>query len=292
MFKNTFDNPWLNSRLIIGSIIIGFIVFGSLLGRFVWDPELSVTSSSPLNLPPYGFTNLRKQNGVIEHPLGTDNSGRDMLAVLIVGTPRTMSIGVLAAGAGMFIGILLGFSSGFIGGKWDDFVRILSDSTITIPALAVLIVIQSLFRVDIYTMAILIALFSWSGPTRYIRAQVLTMRESGYVKMARLSGVPTSDIMFKEMMPNLVPYVVASFIGNTAGAILYAIGLQVLGLGSTRLPTLGITIYYAIEAAALLRDMWWWWGLPTLVLALIFIGLLLINLGLDEICNPRLRKSN
>ena len=106
MFKNTFDNPWLNSRLIIGSIIIGFIVFGSLLGRFVWDPELSVTSSSPLNLPPYGFTNLRKQNGVIEHPLGTDNSGRDMLAVLIVGTPRTMSIGILAAGAGMVIGIL------------------------------------------------------------------------------------------------------------------------------------------------------------------------------------------
>ena len=292
MFKNTFDNPWLNSRLIIGAMIMGFIVFGSLLGRFAWEPELSVVSSSPLNLPPYGFVNLRKQKGVLEHPLGTDNSGRDMLAVLIVGTPRTLSIGVIAAGTGMLIGMLLGFSSGFIGGRWDDFVRVIADSTITIPTLAVLIVIQSLFRVDIYTMAVLIALFSWSGPTRYIRAQVLTMRESGYVKMARISGVPTFDIMFKEMMPNLVPYLVASFIGNTAGAILFAIGLQVLGLGSTRLPTLGITIYYAIEAAALLRDMWWWWGLPTLILALIFIGLLLVNLGLDEVCNPRLRKAD
>ena len=204
---------------------------------------------------------------------------------------KNFFIGILAAGAGMFIGILLGFSSGFIGGKWDDFVRILSDSTITIPALAVLIVIQSLFRVDIYTMAILIALFSWSGPTRYIRAQVLTMRESGYVKMARLSGVPTSDIMFKEMMPNLIPYLVASFIGNTAGAILYAIGLQVLGLGSTRLPTLGITIYYAIEAAALLRDMWWWWGLPIAMLMIIFLSLFLITIGLDEVSNPRIRSS-
>jgi peptide/nickel transport system permease protein len=117
------------------------------------------------------------------------------------------------------------------------------------------------------------------------------MRESGYVQMARLSGTPTRDIMFKEMMPNMLPYLAASFIGNMAGAILAAIGLEVLGLGPQRVPSLGVTIYWAIQAAAILRNMWWWWGLPTIILIIIFIGLLMINLGLDEVANPRLRKA-
>ena len=252
----------------------------------------AATRSAPLNLPPYGFENMRKQEGVIEHPLGTTNSGRDMLAVMLVGTPATMSIGFIAAGIGMLIGIILGFTAGFYGGLWDDFVRLMADTTTTIPALAVLIVVQSLFRVEVNTMAAMIALFTWPGPTRYIRAQVLTMRESGYVKMAKLSGAPERDIMFKEMLPNLIPYLAASFIGNTSGAILTAIGLEVLGLGPTRMPTLGVTIFFSLEAAAILRDMWWWWGLPTLTLILIFMGLLMINVGLDEVSNPRLRKAS
>jgi peptide/nickel transport system permease protein len=98
--------------------------------------------------------------------------------------------------------------------------------------------------------------------------------------------------MFGEMMPNLLPYLAASWIGNAAGAILAAIGLEVLGLGPQRVPTLGGTIYFALGAAAMLRNMWWWWGLPTLALVTMFIGLLLINLGLDEIANPRLRQSS
>jgi len=263
-----------------------------MIGHIFWDTEMAATRSTPLNLPPYGFENMRKQPGVIEHPLGTTNAGRDMLAVLLVGTPATMSIGFIAAGIGMLIGIILGFSAGFYGGWWDDLVRLLADTTTTIPALAVLIVIQSLFRVEVNTMAAMIAVFFWPGPTRYIRAQVLTMRESGYVKMAKLSGAPERDIMFKEMLPNLIPYLAASFIGNTSGAILTAIGLEVLGLGPTRMPTLGVTIFFSLEAAAILRDMWWWWGLPTLILILIFMGLLMINVGLDEVSNPRLRKAS
>jgi len=265
---------------------------GTMIGHIFWDTEMAATRSTPLNLPPYGFENMRKQPGVIEHPLGTTNAGRDMLAVLLVGTPATMSIGFIAAGIGMLIGIILGFSAGFYGGWWDDLVRLLADTTTTIPALAVLIVIQSLFRVEVNTMAAMIAVFFWPGPTRYIRAQVLTMRESGYVKMAKLSGAPERDIMFKEMLPNLIPYLAASFIGNTSGAILTAIGLEVLGLGPTRMPTLGVTIFFSLEAAAILRDMWWWWGLPTLILILIFMGLLMINVGLDEVSNPRLRKAS
>jgi peptide/nickel transport system permease protein len=289
---NRWDNPWLNKTLLTGVAMLAFIVVGAILGRILWNADLAFTASSPLNLPPVGFENTRGQVGSWAHPLGTENSGRDMLALLIVGAPATLMIGLIAATVGMTIGILLGFSAGFLGGWVDDVVRIAADTMITIPAILVLIVVQSVVRnVDIVTMALLLSAFFWPGPTRLIRAQVLSMRESGYVKMARLSGVPTFNIMFKEMMPNLTPYLAASFIGNTTGVILTAIGLEVLGLGPQRVPTLGVTIFYALEAAAILRNMWWWWFLPTLVLVVIFIGLLLINLGLDEVANPRLRKA-
>jgi peptide/nickel transport system permease protein len=154
----------------------------------------------------------------------------------------------------------------------------------------VLIVIAAFVRqIDVTTMALLLALFAWPGPTRLIRSQVLTLRERGYVRMARLSGASTMQIMFREMLPNLLPYLAASFAGNVSGAILASTSLEALGLGPTRVPTLGMTIFYAIRGAAVLRGMWWWWGFPILTLVIIFTGLFLIATGLDEIANPRLR---
>jgi peptide/nickel transport system permease protein len=291
---NRWDTPWINSKLISGAAIIGAILLMGILGRLFWNTNLAFTGTSPLNLPPVGFTNsLTGQIGTWEHPLGTENSGRDMLALIVVGAPNSFMVGVVAAAVGMGVGIFLGFSAGFVGGRVDDVIKLISDVTVTIPALMVLIVIQSLLRqVELTTMAFLIAMFAWPSPTRLIRSQVLTMRESGYVQMAKLSGASTFSIMFREIMPNLIPYLFASFIGNATGAILAAVSLETLGLGPQRVPTLGGTIYFALAGAALLRNMWWWWGLPTLLLALMFIGLLLINLGFDEIANPRLRQSS
>ncbi len=293
---NKWDTPWMNPKLITGLCVIGLVITLGVLGRIFWDTSLALTASAPPDLPPVGFSveTLRGERlGTWDHPLGTENSGRDMLALMIVGAPNSMMIGLVAATVGMTVGIVLGFTAGFIGGWVDDVIRLASDVTITIPSLMVLIVIQSLMdQVTVRDMALLISMFTWPAPTRLVRAQVLSMRESGYVLMAKLSGASTPSIMFKEMMPNLLPYLAASFIGNSAGAILAAIGLEALGLGPQRVPTLGGTIYFAIESAALLRNMWWWWGLPTVILAVIFIGLLLINLGLDEIANPRLRQSS
>ena len=225
-----------------------------------------------------------------DHPLGTESNGRDMLAVLLVGAPRSLYIGLIAATIGMFIGIILGFTAGFMGGWVDAVIRTISDSVVVIPALAVLIVIGAYVKtINIESMALLLALFAWPAPTRFIRAQVLSMRERGYVNMARISGASSFDIMFKEMMPNMLPYLAASYTGNVSGAILAATSLEVLGLGPTRIPTLGMTIFYAIRAAAILRGMWWWWGIPIAALVVVFSGLFLMTTGLDEIANPRLR---
>ena len=291
---NRWDNPWLNSKLLTGVGLLLLLLGAAFVGLLTWNTDLAFVGSSPLKLPPVGFSHetLRGvSEGTWEHPLGTDGDGRDLLALMIVGAPRTLAIGFIAASAGMLVGILLGFTAGFMGGRVDDIIRLASDTTITIPSLLVLIVVQSVIPVNLVGMALLISLFAWPSPTRLIRSQVLSMREGGYVKMARLSGASTFDIMFKEMMPNLIPYLAASFIGNMAGSILAAIGLEILGLGPQRVPTLGVTIFWSIQLSGLSQGLWWWWGFPTIILILIFISLLLINLGLDEVSNPRLRRA-
>jgi peptide/nickel transport system permease protein len=291
---NRWDTPWFNTKLIAGLIIIALILLLGLVGRLFWNTKLALTGYSPQNLPPIGFTNtLTGDVGTWEHPLGTEGSGRDMLALIILGAPNSFLVGVIAGVVGEGVGIMLGFTAGYLGGRVDDVIRVLTDVSITIPTLLVLIVIQSIFRqVELTTIALMISVFAWPQPTRHVRAQVLSMRESGYIQMARLSGTSTFSIMFREIMPNLIPYLFASFIGNAAGAILTAVGLEILGLGPQRIPTLGGVISFAIQGSAVLANMWWWWGFPTLMLAIMFIGLLLINLGFDEIANPRLRKAS
>jgi peptide/nickel transport system permease protein len=282
---NSWDSPWLNAKLIIGLSVLIIISLGSIVGGQFWDLRLSRVGTSPQDLPP-----VFVEGGTWEHPLGTENSGRDMLAVILTGAPRSLRIGLIAATIGLVIGVVLGCIAGFLGGWVDRFILTIADAWITIPSLVVLIVISAYVRqIDADTMAALIAFFSWAFPTRLIRSQVLTLRERGYIRMARLSGANLIDVIFFEMMPNMMPYIAASFTGNVSGAILASTGLEALGLGPTRIPTLGMTIYYATQASAVMRGEWWWWGLPILLLALIFNALFLMATGLDEVANPRRR---
>jgi peptide/nickel transport system permease protein len=286
-------SPLLNAKLIAGLLFAGCVAAAGLIGPLFWNANLSRVASSPPNLPPLlAGASPDFPAPSVDHPLGTESNGRDMLALLIAATPNSLRVGLLAAALGVGLGILLGFTAGFVGGWVDNVIRVLSDSIMTIPSLAVLIVVSAYVRqVNLENMALILALFAWPGPTRLIRAQVLSMRERGYVRMAVLSCASPFDIMFKELMPNLLPYLAASFTGGVSGSILAAAGLESLGLGPTRVPTLGMTIFYAIRASAIIRGMWWWWGFPIFMLVSIFVGLFLITIGLDEIANPRLRRA-
>ena len=149
------------------------------------------------------------------------------------------------------------------------------------------------FRVNVLnveTMGLIVASLAWMWPTRTIRAQVPSMRERPYVEMARLSGMSGIAIILRELVPNLLPYLAASFVGAVAMAILAAIGLAILGLGPQTAPELGMTIYWAQFYTAVIRGMWWW-GPPVAIIVMLFIGLFLLSAGLDEVANPRLRRA-
>jgi peptide/nickel transport system permease protein len=282
---NIWDSPWLNTKFVIGGSIVVFVLLFGLVGPLFWNTDLAYTASSPTNLPP-----MWDKGGSPEHPLGTESNGRDMLAQLIVGIPASLKVGILAASIGLGVGVLLGSIAGYLGGWTDHVVRTISDSVMTIPSLMVLISIAAYVHMpDTTAMALILALFAWPGPTRLVRSQVLTLRERGYVRMAQLSNVPPLEIMLVEMVPNMMPWLAASLTGGISGAILAATGLEALGLGPTRVPSLGMIINYALTSSALVRGMVWWWLPPILALILIFIGFFLMTIGLDEIANPRLR---
>ena len=135
-------------------------------------------------------------------------------------------------------------------------------------------------------MAIVVASLAWLNPTRTIRAQVLTLRERGYVEVARLNGMTGPEIILREMMPNLLPYLAATLVNAVSAAILASIGLEVLGLGPLESPTLGMTLYWINFNAAILNGWWWWWVAPIVIIVIVFLGLFFLTVGLDEIANP------
>lgn len=266
--------------LFIGfALLLTVILVGVIGSRFI-DPDLSRAGSTQLDVPPSS-----------QYLLGTDSMGRDVLAVMLRGTPLTLQVGFMAATIGMGIGIVLGFVGGFYGGIVDTVFKGLADILITIPALLILVVVAVSLTgpVSINVQALVIASVSWMLPTRTIRAQVLTMRERAYVSVAELSGANRFEIIFLEILPNLLPYLAASFAATVAIAILTTVGMDALGLGPQNVPTLGNTVYWALFYSAPLRGLYWWWAPPIITLGVVFIGLYLITAGLDKIANPRLR---
>lgn len=227
----------------------------------------------------------------VAHPLGTDTTGRDILAMMVYGTAPTLQIGLLAGGIGTVVGVLLGLASGYYRGPVDTVIRGAADVMLTIPALAVLVVLAAFLQTrTVELMALVIAVFAWPWTARAVRSQTLTMREAGYVLIARLSGRNGPAIVLFELLPNLLPYVMATFVSAVSGSILAAVGLQLMGLGPITTPTLGLMLQDAFKYAAVVRGLWWWWGPPTLVLLLLFVGLFLVGSALDAIANPRLRR--
>ena len=270
-----------NWQLTAGLAIILFLILLGLIGQRLTGAAGLQLGSMPFSRPP-----------LERSLLGSDAMGRDVLTYLVYAIPPTLMIGLIAGGVGTLLGAILGLLSGYLRGPTDTVVRTAADIAMNIPALAVLIVIASLIRTtSIELMALIVALFAWPYPTRTIRAQTLSLREQAFVQMARLSGRGEVEIAFVELLPNLLPYIVAGFVGSVSGGILASVGLQLLGLGPIDSPTLGLMLQESFSAGALVRNLWWWWGAPTLVLCLLFIGLFLVSLGLDEFANPRMRRA-
>jgi peptide/nickel transport system permease protein len=272
-------HPLLLAGLII---MLALVLFGPVASRFVNTKHAKVGAAMP------------EQPPSADYPLGTDTYGREILPVMVVGTPLTLRIGLIAGLIGLGLGIIFGFLAGYFGGWVDTLIKGAADVLLTVPGLLFLVVIATTLKdaVSVNMMALVVSALAWMWPTRTIRAQVLTLRERQFVMVARLSGMSGIEIIIRELIPNLLPYLAASFVSAVGSAILASIGLEALGLGPQNEPTLGMTIYWALYSTSVLRGLWWWWAPPIAVIILTFIGLFLISIGLDQIANPKLRRAS
>ncbi len=275
---------WAQGRisgiLILGVSILLVIVLFSLIGPLFVNAHNAQVGAVLPRRPPSA-----------QYFLGTDSQGRDVLTLLIYGTPNTLKMGLIAGFIGVGLGLVFGLLAGNFGGIIDGVIRIVADALLTVPAIAILVIIAgNVDRMTTTIMALVVASLSWMFTTRTIRAQVLTIRERSYVEVARVNGEGALEILFREIMPNLLPFIVASFVGTVGSAILAVIGLEALGLGALEETTLGNTIYWSQQSAAVLRGYWWWWGPPIVVIAMIFLGLFLTSVGFDRFANPKLAR--
>ena len=299
-----------NPSIIAGFVLLGIIVLFWAFGNLMTAPEDAddlafappnkrpsfenphpcYTSENPRELC-FAYDNLERQ-----HLLGTDRLGKDILASFSQGIPQTVMIGLIAGSLGTVVGTLLAFVAGYYGGILDAVIRFIVDTLQTIPGILILIIITIVWRevgggeMTFIQLALIIAMLAWLGPTRVVRSQVLVMKQRSYVEMARLSGMSGPEVIVKEMMPNLMPFIVANFVLAVSSAILASIGLEALGLGDFSSNTLGMMIYHNIWYGSLVNGWWWWWSPPIVVIVILFIGLFMLSRGMDEWANPRLRR--
>jgi peptide/nickel transport system permease protein len=270
-----------NPELIVGLCLLGALLLFVAIGHAFVDLDKARPLSGRPLLPPSPSL-----------PFGTDKQGRNLLAVMVVGTPQTLEIGVFAGLIGVFVGTVLALASAFYRGTADAIIRGVVDVGLTIPGLMVLITLAMNVKggLSIPQMTLVVAALAWLFPARVIRAQVLSARERSYIDIARLSGMPTPMIIIKEVLPNLMPFIIASLVGSVSAAVLASVGLEVLGLGNFESLTIGMTLYWVIYYAAIINSWWWWWIPPIVIIIILFTGLFMIAVGLDEISNPRLRR--
>jgi peptide/nickel transport system permease protein len=271
-----------NLALALGVVLLGALTAFVGIGHLVVDTAKARPLSAPTLRPPSR-----------QYPLGTDRQGRDLLAVMVVGTPLTLRIGFIAGVIGVGMGSVFGFTAAYYRGKLDAVIRGVVDVGLTVPGLLVLIIIAVSIKegLTVDQMAVVVASLAWLSPTRAIRAQVLSLRERGYVEVARLSGMSGPEIIVRELVPNLLPYLAATLVNAVSSAILASVFLEVLGLGPIDSPTLGMTLYWVNFNAALINGWWWWWAAPIVVILVVFLGLFFVTVGLDEVANPRLRRA-
>ncbi len=272
-----------NKGLAIGLLILLALVIFTAYGM----ATIKYSHAYPLSVK-------TKQPPSLEFPLGTDFFGRDLYAAMVVGLWQTALIGIIAGAMGTIIGVVLGFVSAYFGGFIDSAIKGICQILTPIPAFLIQVIIAgSLDKrlVTIFTMALIVFLLSWMGPTLVIRSQVLSMKERQFVSVAKLSGMGDMGIIFSEIMPNLLPFIAAAFVGQVFSAVFASFYLAVLGLGPLREPLLGNTIWSAQSQSAFFNGWWWWPIEPAIAMVLILGSLALINMGLDELANPRIRRT-
>jgi peptide/nickel transport system permease protein len=240
---------------------------------------------------PLEFTGPTDSPPSSEYWFGTTSFGQDVYSQFVNGLRAAFLVGAVGGGIAWLLGAAVGFTAGYRGGWIDDVLNMVTNVVLVIPTLAILIIVAAYINVHSYWVeAILIGLTSWPWAARAVRAQTFTLKTRDFVDIARLTGRSTRQIVTTEIAPNMSSYLLMMFILLFGGAILIGASLDFLGLGPAEQVSLGLMMNNSFLASALLLGTWWWFVPPGVGIILLVGGLYVMNVGLDEVFNPRLRE--
>jgi peptide/nickel transport system permease protein len=265
---------WVTAGLVLFAVFVFLAIFGPMLAPY--DPS----AIGPLVLSPPSA----------QHLLGTTQTGQDVLSQLLVGAGPTLEIGFLAGVVATALSVLLGVSAGYFVGSGGEALSLLANVFLVLPGLPLLIVLTSYVpRASSWQIALVLALVSWAWGARVLRAQTLALRQQDFVQAAKAAGESNLRIIFWEILPNEIAIVATSFVYTAVGAISFYVALAFLGIGNINTWNWGTMLYYAESNQAITSGSWWWYGPPGVAVALILLALVMLNFGIDEFINPRLR---
>jgi peptide/nickel transport system permease protein len=268
-----------NRKLVAGLTVVLLFLVVAIVGPLLTDHG------------PNEYVGPPAQRPSSQYWFGTTMFGQDVFAQFTHGLRSTFLVGLLGGGLAAFIGMLIGFTAGYRGGVVDEVLNMITNVVLVIPTLAVLLVIATYLRVrGVIPEAVFIGLFSWPWVARAIRAQTFSLRSRDFVDLARLSGASGRKIILREIAPNMSSYLFMTFILLFGGAVLIAATLDFIGLGPTEGISLGLMMNNAVLWSALPLGMWWWFVPPGLGITVIVGSLYIMNVGLDEVFNPKLRE--
>src|SRR5947209_10303537 len=273
----------LPGKAKVGAVILAAFILVAIIGSWIapYDPSATI----PGQALPVGPS--------ASHLLGTTATGQDVLSQLLVGTRSTVVLGLLTGVIATGLSVLIGTSAGFLGGVPDEGLSLVANVFLVLPALPLLVVILGyLPHTGELPTAIVLSVLGWPWGARVIRAQTLSLRGRDFVAAARESGESTWRIIFFEILPNEIGLIAASFVGTVLYAILTSVALAFLGVSDLSSWSYGTMLYWAQGGNAVQLNAWWWYAPPGICVALLGMSLVLLNFGLDELGNPRLRSAS
>jgi len=293
-------NEMIKKNLIMKSDIFGF----DISERSVTDIIFSDKSENKVLKGNYVFVvnayDTNGQNEILDSRIilggkafglmGTDELRRDLAVGLLWGTPLALFIGVSVAMGSVVVGLVYGVYSGYKGKKTDEAMMRFNDVIYALPALPFLIILAITISNSIFLMIGFLMIFSWVGVAKVSRSMSLQIKTRQYVEAAKIMGQKDSKIIFRHMIPQLLPYAFASIAISVPAAITTEAGLSFLGLGDPSFPTWGQILHDANTYGAAAQGFWWWIVPPGLLIAITGLAFVFIGNALDSIVNPKLKR--
>lgn len=263
----------------VGFLAVVAIIGLSFIGPYFWPPSIG-TNIGEIFEPPSAA-----------HWLGTDDSGKDNWMQIVNGGQDVIYTALVAALVSTFIAVTFGALAGFLGGWIDAVVMMITDIFLTIPTIALLAVLAAFIKLNNFTLlGLLLGVLGWPSLLRAVRAQTLSLKERDFIEAARALDLGAGHIVFQEMLPNMMTYIVISFALAFTGAIYGQVGLILLGLVPFESNNWGVMIAWGWDHGALFfKDSVWYIMSPIVAIALLQLSVITMTRSLEIVFNPRLR---